>query len=88
MSTQRIVTLIDDIDGSEATETVRFEYDRIRYEIDLSADNARKLRTHIRPYADAQSRAAGTADGAPARPALKAPARHRAPRGTNGASRS
>lgn len=42
---QRIhVTLEDDIDGSEASETVQFGLDGINYEIDLSDENAAKLR--------------------------------------------
>jgi hypothetical protein len=39
------VVLIDDIDGSEATETVTFGIDGKRYEIDLNAANSGDLRT-------------------------------------------
>jgi hypothetical protein len=38
------VVLTDDIDGSEATETVRFGLDGVWYEIDLNPGNAEKLR--------------------------------------------
>lgn len=38
------VVLTDDIDGSEATETVRFGLDGQWYEIDLCSANADKLR--------------------------------------------
>jgi hypothetical protein len=38
------VVLTDDIDGSEATETVRFGLDGTWYEIDLCSGNAEKLR--------------------------------------------
>ena len=38
------VLLVDDIDGGEATETVNFGLDGVAYEIDLSSDNAKKLR--------------------------------------------
>ena len=42
---QRIqVILIDDITGGDASETVNFALDNVSYEIDLSADNAAKLR--------------------------------------------
>ena len=41
------VLLLDDIDGSEAAETVSFSLDGVAYEIDLSADNARALRDSI-----------------------------------------
>ena len=39
------VLLVDDIDGSEATETVSFGLDGVAYEIDLSSGNAGELRT-------------------------------------------
>jgi hypothetical protein len=38
------VVLIDDIDGGDADETVRFALDGVNYEIDLSAANAARLR--------------------------------------------
>ena len=42
--------LVDDIDGGEAAETVEFALDGVSYEIDLSADNATKLRETLAPY--------------------------------------
>ena len=48
---QRVnVVLVDDIDGQEATETVSFALDGASYEIDLSAENADKLREALSPY--------------------------------------
>ena len=44
------VHLIDDLDASEASETLRFEVDGRPYEIDLSSDNAQKFRAEIGPY--------------------------------------
>ena len=44
------VHLIDDLDASEASETMRFEVDGRTYEIDLSSRNAQKFRTEIAPY--------------------------------------
>src|SRR5215469_12291428 len=44
------VHLIDDLDASEASETMRFEVDGKTYEIDLSSSNAQKFRTEIAPY--------------------------------------
>lgn len=42
---QRVhIVLEDDIDGSEAAETVSFALDGVSYEIDLSEANAAKLR--------------------------------------------
>jgi hypothetical protein len=44
------LTLIDDIDGSEADETVSFVFDGISYEIDLSSRNAEQFRRDLTPY--------------------------------------
>lgn len=38
------VVLVDDLDGGTAEETVSFALDGVTYEIDLSAENAAKLR--------------------------------------------
>ncbi|MCO4700369.1 hypothetical protein LRR80_06477 [Streptomyces sp. RO-S4] len=48
-----VVTLFDDIDGSEAAETIAFGLDGKSYEIDLNEANARKLREALEPYVDA-----------------------------------
>jgi len=47
------VTLIDDLDGGDAEETVSFGLDGTRYEIDLSAANAKKLRNGLAKFVDA-----------------------------------
>lgn len=48
---QRVqVILVDDLDGSEADETVHFSLDGTGYEIDLSRDNASRLRDALTPY--------------------------------------
>jgi Lsr2 len=44
------VHLVDDLDASEASETLRFEVDGRPYEIDLSSDNAEKFRAEVAPY--------------------------------------
>jgi hypothetical protein len=44
------VHLIDDLDASEASETMRFELDGRPYEIDLSSHNAEKFRAEMAPY--------------------------------------
>ncbi len=46
----------DDIDGSEAAETIAFSLEGISYSIDLSADNAKKLRNAFAPYIAAGER--------------------------------
>ncbi len=45
-----IVKLTDDLDGSDAEETVHFGLDGKSYEIDLNAANASKLREAIKLY--------------------------------------
>lgn len=44
------IVLIDDIDETEASETVTFGLDGATYEIDLSDGNAKKLREALAPY--------------------------------------
>jgi hypothetical protein len=45
------IILEDDLEGGAADETVRFGLDGGQFEIDLSSDNAAKLREAIRPFA-------------------------------------
>lgn len=52
------ILLVDDIDGSEAAETVRFGLDGIQYETDLSSDHAEEMRALIAPYVKNARRAA------------------------------
>lgn len=59
---QRIITeLIDDIDGSEATETVRFGLENHTFEIDLNGTNAQNLRDALQPYLTNARRVGGKA---------------------------
>lgn len=44
------VTLVDDIDGSDAAETVHFALDGATYEIDLSEGNAERMRQVLAPF--------------------------------------
>ena len=46
------VSLVDDFDGTEAAETIKFALDGKSYEIDLSKSNANELRRTLRPYID------------------------------------
>ena len=52
-------SLIDDIDGSEATSTVRFGVDGTEYEIDLSDENAEEFHEVMAPYISAARRVGG-----------------------------
>lgn len=65
------VLLVDDLDGGTATETVSFGLDGSGYEIDLSAENANKLREALAPYVGHARRASRGASrpGTAARPA-------------------
>ncbi len=42
--------LVDDIDGSDAAETVMFGVDGVDYIIDVNAQNAERLRTDLAAY--------------------------------------
>lgn len=48
-----IVELVDNIDGSAAAGTVKFELDGERYAIDLSEANAARLRSALKPFISA-----------------------------------
>ncbi|HEX6756808.1 MAG TPA: Lsr2 family protein [Propionibacteriaceae bacterium] len=50
MATKVLTTLQDDIDGSEATQTIRFALDGIEYEIDVSDRNANRLRNSLKDF--------------------------------------
>lgn len=51
--------LIDDIDGGEAAESVTFGLDGVTYEIDLSAENAAKLRDALAEWIGSARRSSG-----------------------------
>jgi Lsr2 len=50
MATKVLTTLQDDIDGSNAVETVRFALDGVEWEIDLSERNANRLRNSLSDF--------------------------------------
>src|SRR5690242_10248715 len=68
---QRVnIVLEDDLDGTDADETVTFGLDGVTYEIDLSSANASSLRDALAPYVGHGRRTSGR----------RAPARSSAPR--------
>ena len=71
MARQTTITLVDDLDGSEADEQVEFSVDGRAYEIDLSPTNAGRLRDALAPFISAArrtgARRAVTSGGRPAR---------------------
>ncbi|GLZ50357.1 Lsr2 family protein [Actinomycetospora sp. NBRC 106375] len=52
MAQKTVVSLIDDLDQTEADETVEFGLDGITYEIDLSDKNATRLREAFDDYVE------------------------------------
>jgi hypothetical protein len=54
-----VVSLVDDLDASEADETVEFGLDGATYEIDLSEANAAALRDRLADYVAHARRSGG-----------------------------
>jgi hypothetical protein len=79
MARKVITTLVDDINGEPIEEgqgeTVPFALDGVNYEIDLSDDNAAKLRTALEDYVDKGRRVGRATSGkaAPRRTSGSAP---------------
>jgi len=53
------VTLVDDLEGGQASGTVYFSLNGRHYEIDLSAENAAKLRDVLAPFVAVARRSDG-----------------------------
>lgn len=66
MAQKVTVSLVDDLDGNKADETVQFGLDGKNYEIDLSSSNAGKLREALQAYVTAARRPGGRRRGAAA----------------------
>lgn len=54
------IVLVDDIDDSEASETVTFGLDGVNYEIDLNDEHAAQLRDALAPFVGHARKAGGT----------------------------
>jgi Lsr2 len=90
MAQKVTVSLVDDMDGSTAAETVEFGLDGVSYEIDLSDDNAKRLRDALAGYVTHARRAGGrrrTSGGGAARRGGGAGARPSVDREQNAAIR-
>jgi hypothetical protein len=57
MARTRVVSIVDDIDGSEGAETVTFSFAGQSYEVDLSAKNRDKFQKAVQPFIDSGRRA-------------------------------
>ncbi|HTF45902.1 MAG TPA: Lsr2 family protein [Pseudonocardia sp.] len=75
MAQKVTVSLIDDLDGDKADETVEFGLDGKSYEIDLSSGNADKLRDALASYVAAARRPGGRRRSGGGGPAAAATAR-------------
>ena len=89
MAQKVTVSLIDDLDGDKADETVEFGLDGKSYEIDLSTGNADKLRDALASYVTAARRPGGRrrSGGGPAAAATAAARRPSVDREQNQAIR-
>ena len=59
MAQRTILELVDDLDGGKADETVTFALDGVEFVIDLSADNAARLRDTLAEYVGHARRTGG-----------------------------
>jgi hypothetical protein len=59
MAQKRVVQLIDDLDGSQASQTLTFSLDGVDFEIDLNDANAENLRSALSGYTDKARRTGG-----------------------------
>jgi hypothetical protein len=69
VSSKVLVILEDDLDGGKADETVEFALDGATYEIDLSGDNAKKLRDALDGYVSKARKVGGRRSGRKSSPA-------------------
>lgn len=59
MARKTVVTFVDDLDGSEASETVNFAVDGTEYEIDLNDEHAADLRETLNRYINVARKTSG-----------------------------
>ncbi|GAA1117469.1 Lsr2 family protein [Arthrobacter flavus] len=61
---QRVqVQLVDDLTGQKAQETIRFGIDGAKYEIDLTTENAARLRAALSVYVNGGRKASNSRQG-------------------------
>jgi hypothetical protein len=59
MARKTVVTLEDDLDGTEASETINFSVDGTEYEIDLNAEHANALRSALSRFTNVARKTSG-----------------------------
>lgn len=79
MATKHVVTLIDDVTGEEAAETLTFSLDGADYEIDLSDENAQRLRSEMSTWTQHARRSGGRKRPTSTRPATRASGNRHSP---------
>lgn len=70
------ITMIDDLDGGRATETLSFALEGSTYEIDLSKRNADALRRTLKPYVASGRRVKQSSKGPGTKRTRRSPAAH------------
>lgn len=70
MAKQTTITMVDDLDGSEAEHSIEFGLDGKTFEIDLSSENYAKLRELFEPFTSV-ARFVGRPGAKAARPGVK-----------------
>ncbi len=61
---QRVqVVLLDDLDGGPAHETLKFSFEGVSYEIDLSNVHASEFRAAVEPWVKAARKVSGRSTG-------------------------
>lgn len=73
MAQRTILELVDDLDGGKADETVIFALDGVEYEIDLSDENAARLRDAFAEFVGHARRTGGRKLRSAATPKVVAP---------------
>jgi hypothetical protein len=63
VSQKVVVSLVDDLDGGKADETVEFALDGKGYELDLSSRNAKKLRGALASFVEVARKPGGRQRG-------------------------
>lgn len=87
MAEQVTVALVDDVDGSEADETVEFSLDGVHYAIDLSSEHADALREQLSSYIQHGKRLGGRKKARTSRRADRSSAKTRREQTTTASNR-
>lgn len=65
MARKVVVEIADDLDGSPATQTIRFGFQGVEYELDLNDENAAELTHWLENYISHARRVRGQKHAAP-----------------------